>query len=91
MPVVTNGALIVDIKADGPAAKAGILVGDVVTRFDGHWIPNQFALRNRESHMAPGTQVALSVLRNGNPLDFNLVLAEKPTPAQAQAATSAPQ
>ena len=30
-----EGALVTDIKAQGPAARAGILVGDVILTLDG--------------------------------------------------------
>ena len=78
MPVVTNGATIVTVEPGGPAAQAGIRAGDVVTRFDGKWVPNSFALRNREAHSAPGTKVSIDGLREGKPFNFEIALAERP-------------
>ena len=90
MPVVTNGALVAEVAADSPAAKAGLKPGDVITRLDGKWIPNALALRNRESHLAPGTKVSVSALRNGQALQFELELAERPAPLAEQKAGEPP-
>ena len=83
MPVVTSGATVTAVDPAGPAARAGLRAGDVVTRFDGKWVPNSFALRNREAHMTPGGKVTVSGIRDGKPFSFDVVLAEKPVPAPA--------
>jgi serine peptidase DegS len=94
MPVVTNGALITAIEADGPASKAGLKAGDVITRLDGQWVPNAAALRNRETHLAPGTKVHVSAQRDGQQLQFDVELVERPRPpgqAQPQSSGQNPQ
>ncbi|HEX7915749.1 S1C family serine protease [Rudaea sp.] len=85
MPVITGGALITAIDADSPAAKAGLKVGDAITRIDGQWVPNALALRNRESHLEPGSKVTVSAQRDGKQLQFDVTLVERPpTPARAE-------
>jgi len=85
MPVITGGALVTAIDADSPAAKAGLKVGDAITRIDGQWVPNALALRNRESHLEPGSKVTVSAHRDGKQLQFDVTLVERPqTPAHAE-------
>lgn len=85
MPVVTNGATIMAVDPIGPASRAGIKAGDVVTRFDGKWVPNSFALRNREAHASPGSKVMIAGLRDGKPFNFEIALAERPGKSAAAA------
>ncbi|MEP6940960.1 MAG: trypsin-like peptidase domain-containing protein [Rudaea sp.] len=85
MPVVTNGATIMAVDPIGPASRAGIKAGDVVTRFDGKWVPNSFALRNREAHGSPGSKVMIAGLRDGKPFNFEIALAERPGKSAAAA------
>jgi len=80
MPVITGGALVTAIDADSPAAKAGLKVGDAITRIDGQWVPNALALRNRESHLEPGSKVTVSAQREGKQLQFDVTLVERPQP-----------
>ncbi|WP_347261599.1 trypsin-like peptidase domain-containing protein [Rudaea sp.] len=83
MPVVTGGAVVVEVAADSPATKAGLQIGDVITRLDEQWVPNALALRNRETHLAPGTKVSVTVQRGDKQLHFDMELAERPqAPAQ---------
>ena len=87
MPVFTNGVVIAAVASNGPAARAGLQSGDVISRIDNQWIPNQFALRNHESQSEPGTKIRVSYLRDGQLRTTDLVLAEKPqgkTPATSE-------
>ena len=73
-----RGVAISALVADGPAARAGLKPGDVLTQFGGEPIVNQFDLYNRESHFAPGSKVEVDALRGGKPIKVDVVLAEKP-------------
>jgi TPR repeat protein len=61
-----NGALILNVMAGGPAALAGVRLGDVVVRVDGSDVANIADLRRRVAAMAPGTETVLSVWRAAN-------------------------
>src|SRR5262245_19940102 len=61
-PPVDQGAVIVDLVPDGPAADAGIVVGDTIVEFDGKAVtdPDQLGQLIREHK--PGDQVAVGVV-----------------------------
>jgi serine protease Do len=73
-----NGALIGDVSADGPAAKAGLKRGDVVVGLNGTSIVDNNDLRLRVSQTAPGTSVELKIIRDGQPKNVNATLGELP-------------
>ncbi len=69
-----RGALIADVTKDGPSAKAGLEVGDVVTEFDGKPITEMRALPRAVGETDVGRQVKLKVLRKGQNLDLTVEL-----------------
>ena len=58
-----RGAAIAGLQADGPAAKAGLLEGDVITSINGVEIRTSDVLRNTIAMIKPGTTVDLGVAR----------------------------
>jgi serine protease Do len=82
-----QGVLVAEIEPDGPAAKAGIVPGDVVVAVDDHPIPNGADLVSRISAMAPGTVVKIGILHDGSDRTISVTLGELPvTPFKAAAA-----
>jgi serine protease Do len=81
----TRGALIGDVVADGPAAKAGVQRGDIVTRVNDQNITSSRQLRLLISQMQPGANVRLGVLRNGQQQTIQVNLGELPTDASPAA------
>lgn len=73
-----GGALVGDIKPDGPAARAGIERGDIILDINGQPVNSQDDLSVRISEMAPGTTVHLTVARNGQTRDVPVALGEYP-------------
>ena len=63
----TRGALVAGVQPDGPAAKAGLVEGDVITAINGADIRTSDVLRNTIAMIKPGTTVDLVVVaRNTN-------------------------
>ncbi|HUJ77361.1 MAG TPA: PDZ domain-containing protein, partial [bacterium] len=61
-PGMLNGALVVDVTADGPAAKAGITARDVVTKIDGKDIGGPAEVVAAVSAHKPGDALTLTVI-----------------------------
>jgi serine protease Do len=74
----TEGSLVGDVSKDGPADKAGIKRGDIITSFNGEEIKNSLQLRNIVAETAPGTKVKVSLLRDGKEMEVTVDLAERP-------------
>jgi S1-C subfamily serine protease len=73
-----RGVLVVSIDPDGPSAHAGILVGDIVTAWNGRPIDR---VRDVIWLLGPesiGTTVDLSLIRGGAPTAIKLVVGERP-------------
>ena len=74
----TSGALVAEVQANTPAAKAGLKDGDVILELDGHPVKNSHSLRLQVSQTPPGTKISLRVLREGEKRKVDLVLKELP-------------
>ena len=73
-----TGALVGDVSADSPAAKAGLKNGDIILELNGKPVADANDLRMNISMMAPGTSVNLKVLRNGADRNLTATLSELP-------------
>lgn len=73
-----SGVLIGSIEPDGPAAKAGIRPGDIVTEFDGHKVTNVQELLVAVAGVIPGDRTTARVLRDGKARKVGVVVAERP-------------
>jgi serine protease Do len=82
-----EGALVDEPQSGSPAAKAGILAGDVITAVDGTDVKDSRDLARRIGAMAPGSSVKLSILRNGETRTVTLTLGQLPDQRQANAGT----
>jgi serine protease Do len=74
----TEGALVAEAQPDGPAAKAGIVAGDVVVSVDAKPIKTAAELSRRISASAPGTPMTLDVLRQGEEKRMTVALGQLP-------------
>jgi serine protease Do len=89
-----NGALVADVTDGGPADKAGIKNGDVITAFDGKPVPDSRALPREVADTAAGKAVNIDIIRGGKKQTLHAVVAKlqdddiKPKPPQATAKPS---
>jgi serine protease Do len=72
----TQGALVADVKPDGPAAKAGLVKGDLVTAFDGKPILDSRTLPRIVAATPIGKTVDIDVLRGGRKASFHVYVAK---------------
>lgn len=71
----TQGALVDDVIADSPAERAGVRHGDVIVAVDSRPINSAEQLRLTISQTPPGTEVVLTLIRNGERIELPVVLA----------------
>lgn len=71
-----TGAMVRSVESGGPAEKAGIEAGDIITRFDGKTIEKSGDLPRVVGGVKPGTRVSVQVFRRGTYRDFNVTVAE---------------
>jgi serine protease Do len=81
----TEGALVTEPQANGPAAKAGIESGDVITSVNGEAIKDARELARSIGALAPGAAVKLNVLHKGKDSVVNLTLGQLPNAQEAKA------
>ena len=73
-----RGAIVTSVQAGGPAEKAGVKRGDVITAVNNQPIADPNSLRNTVAAMPPGTKTSVTVLRNGHDEQLPIALAELP-------------
>jgi serine protease Do len=82
-----EGALVAEPQANGPAAKAGIESGDVITAVNGESVKDARELARTIGGLAPGNAVKLNVLHKGQDKVVNLTLGQLPNSVEAKADT----
>jgi len=80
-----EGALVAEPQANGPAAKAGIESGDVITAVNGESVKDARELARTIGALAPGNAVKLNVLHKGQDKVINLTLGQLPNTLEAKA------
>jgi len=80
-----QGVLINEVYPGGPAERAGLRVGDVVTQVDGHEVDDAEALRFRIATLPVGRSATLVALRKGETRQLAVALIAPPeTPPRDQ-------
>jgi len=78
------GYRITKVYADGPAAKAGIKVGDVLVALNGISYASTDEIKKVKEGLLPGGTASYSVLRDGKKQDFKVTLGKMPDDVLAQ-------
>ncbi len=73
-----KGALIGDVVPDGPADKAGLKNGDVVTEFNNHPVLDSRRLQLEVASTKPGSTVPVEILRDGNKKSLDVTVKQLP-------------
>ncbi|HEX2887259.1 DegQ family serine endoprotease [Vineibacter terrae] len=85
-----GGVLVSSVEQDSPAAKAGLLSGDVILKLNGSDVPRSGDLPPRIADLAPGTRAHLDIWRRGETKQLAVTIGERHTDQQAQADSSTP-
>jgi serine protease Do len=70
------GALVRSVESGGPAEKAGVESGDIITKVDGRSVESSVELPRIIGSIKPGSKATLQVFRRGSSRDISVVVAE---------------
>jgi serine protease Do len=70
------GAMVRGVEAGGPAEKAGVEAGDIITKFDGKTIDKSSDLPRIVGSTKPGSRSTITVFRRGASRDLSVTVAE---------------
>ena len=79
-----EGVLIRSLQRGGPAESAGVLVRDVFVEVGGkptHSVPQ---LLSRIAELPPGSTAKVRLVRDGRPLDIDVMVGKRPKPVEQQ-------
>lgn len=79
----SEGALVGDVSAGGPADKAGIRRGDVIIEMNGKKVENSMQLRNLVAQTKPETSVEFTLIREDRQMQVKVLLGERPKELRA--------
>jgi len=80
----TKGALVTSVIDGQPAAKAGVMTGDVITAVAGDKIDNANGLLRRVAALRPGESTEMTLMRKGSSVTVSVTLGERDAKKLAQ-------
>ena len=75
----TKGVMVTQVLKNSPAETAGLENQDVIIEIDGKKINGTSDLRNVIFHKYPGTEVNLTIIRNGKKINKIVILSDRPS------------
>src|SRR6266567_2758192 len=72
-----NGVLVQQVQPNGPADKAGLKPGDIITTLDGRQIKDGDDLVNEIASRRPGSSIRLGFIRDGKPSDATVTIGDR--------------
>jgi serine protease Do len=72
-----NGVLVQQVQPNGPADKAGLKPGDIITTLDGRQIKDGDDLVNEIASRRPGSSIRLGYLRDGKTADATVTIGDR--------------
>jgi serine protease Do len=72
-----NGVLVQQVQPNGPADKAGLKPGDIITTIDGRQIKDGDDLVNEIASRHPGSSIRLGYIRDGKPSDATVTIGDR--------------
>jgi len=73
-----EGALVAQVAEASPAETSGMRPGDVILKYNGKLVDNIGMLRNAVALMKPGSEVKLTILRDGSIIELPLTIGRFP-------------
>ncbi len=77
-----KGAVVTEVKEEGPADRGGLKQGDVITMFQGAAIDDAVALQRAVTRTPVGSNATVTVIRDGRKKDLTVSVGELPDSTQ---------
>ena len=77
-----KGALVTDVKEDGPADHAGLRQGDVIMSYQSAPVADAVALQRLVTKTTVGSKVTMKVMRDGHEKELTVTVGEQPGEAK---------
>lgn len=78
----SGGVLVGEVEPDSPAEHGGLVRGDIILKFSGRSVLNTAGFLTMVSNQRPGSEVQLSILRNGAAQTLPVLLGRRPSMGQ---------
>ncbi|MCB6183552.1 trypsin-like peptidase domain-containing protein [Leeia sp. TBRC 13508] len=79
-----EGALIAGVVRNGPADKAGVRAGDLLTEIDNKPLKDSYSMLDVIASLQPGAKVPLKLIRNNQTQQFQITVGKRPNMAKRQ-------
>ncbi|ELR66358.1 Outer membrane stress sensor protease DegS [Photobacterium marinum] len=73
-----SGIIVIGMDPNGPAAKAGFQVQDILIEINGKPVTDRRNVLDIVTELRPGNYVNMKVLRNGKPVTLSVLIADEP-------------
>jgi S1-C subfamily serine protease len=80
----TNGVLIAGVLRGGPADRAGLQPGDVLTAIEGRPVKDPNAMLNLVAALVPGKPAAIQLRRDNKDLEIKVAVGKRPAVQQGR-------
>ena len=77
--VSADGVIVASVASNGPAAQAGVQVGDILTMINDIRIKDVTSMVNEVAKLKPGSSAKISLQRNGQTIQLPIVIGERQT------------
>lgn len=73
------GLIVTNIEPDGPAMRAGVLLGDVLVAIDGHAVDAPDDVQSMIAARRPGSTLTATIIRAGAATELGITIGERPS------------
>ncbi len=78
LPEGRSGVIVIDVQADGPAGRAGLLIGDVLLKLNGAAITDTDDVHANLGPASVGNKLKASIVRGGQDKEIEIIVGERP-------------
>jgi len=78
LPGGRSGVIVIDVQPDGPAGQAGVLIGDVLLKFNGSPVTDTDDVHAKLGPASVGQLLKASLVRGGEDKEIEITVGERP-------------